>query len=397
MVAVFLGCMRPDLDGCGLIDLPAKHHSALTLSVRRIISMGMNDQTIPQKLLSSDERARRVMRGIVDGYLGSGQPVGSRVLSKNSDLGVSAATVRNVMADLEDAGLIFAPHTSAGRLPTELGLRLFVDGLMEVGNLSREDRSSIEAMSAGAGRSMDQVLSEATSALAGLTQSAALVVTPKVEASIRHIEFVPLSPGKALVVLVFDGGQVENRLIDVPAGLPLDGLSKAGNFLSARAQGKTLRESMSLVTTEIEAQRAELDALTAKLVEAGLASSIGGEGGEGSLILRGQSELLGSVQGQEDVDRLRRLFAALETKEIVQKLAGQANDAPGVQIFIGSQSELFGLSGWSMIMAPYKDKSADGEGQVIGAVGVIGPMHINYGRVIPMVDYTAQVVANALT
>ena len=154
---------------------------------------------------------------------------------------------------------------------------------------------------------------------------------------------------------------------------------------------------MSLVTTEIEAQRAELDALTAKLVEAGLASSIGGEGGEGSLILRGQSELLGSVQGQEDVDRLRRLFAALETKEIVQKLAGQANDAPGVQIFIGSQSELFGLSGWSMIMAPYKDKSADGEGQVIGAVGVIGPMHINYGRVIPMVDYTAQVVANALT
>ena len=202
-------------------------------------------------------------------------------------------------------------------------------------------------MSAGAGRSMDQVLSEATSALAGLTQSAALVVTPKVEASIRHIEFVPLSPGKALVVLVFDGGQVENRLIDVPAGLPLDGLSKAGNFLSARAQGKTLRESMSLVTTEIEAQRAELDALTAKLVEAGLASSIGGEGGEGSLILRGQSELLGSVQGQEDVDRLRRLFAALETKEIVQKLAGQANDAPGVQIFIGSQSELFGLSGWS--------------------------------------------------
>ena len=196
---------------------------------------------------------------------------------------------------------------------------------------------------------------------------------------------------------MFDGGQVENRLIDVPAGLPLDGLSKAGNFLSARAQGKTLRESMSLVTTEIEAQRAELDALTAKLVEAGLASSIGGEGGEGSLILRGQSELLGSVQGQEDVDRLRRLFAALETKEIVQKLAGQANDAPGVQIFIGSQSELFGLSGWSMIMAPYKDKSADGEGQVIGAVGVIGPMHINYGRVIPMVDYTAQVVANALT
>ena len=271
--------MRPGLDGCGLIDLPPKHHSALTLSVRRIISMGMNDQTIPQKLLSSDERARRVMRGIVDGYLGSGQPVGSRVLSKNSDLGVSAATVRNVMADLEDAGLIFAPHTSAGRLPTELGLRLFVDGLMEVGNLSREDRSSIEAMSAGAGRSMDQVLSEATSALAGLTQSAALVVTPKVEASIRHIEFVPLSPGKALVVLVFDGGQVENRLIDVPAGLPLDGLSKAGNFLSARAQGKTLRESMSLVTTEIEAQRAELDALTAKLVEAGLASSIGGEGG----------------------------------------------------------------------------------------------------------------------
>ena len=357
----------------------------------------MDDPNLSKQLLSGDERARSVMRGIVDGYLDSGQPVGSRVLSKNSELGVSAATVRNVMADLEEAGLIFAPHTSAGRLPTELGLRLFVDGLMEIGNLSHEDRSSIEAMNSSSGRSMDEVLSEATSALAGLTHAAALVVTPKSEASIRHIEFVSLSPGKALVVLVFDGGQVENRLIDVPPGLPLDGLSKAGNFLSARTQGKTLREAMMLVTAEIEAQRAELDALTASLVEAGLASSVGGSISKGSLILRGQSELLGNVQGQEDIERLKRLFAALETKEIVQKLAGQAHDAPGVQIFIGSQNELFGLSGWSMILAPYKDKSKNSDGQVIGAVGVIGPMHINYGRVIPMVDYTAQVVAKALT
>ena len=357
--------------------------------------MSPNTSTAAE-LLSVDERARQVMRGIVEGYLGSGSPVGSRHLSKSPELGVSAATVRNVMSDLEEAGLIFAPHTSAGRLPTELGLRLFVDGLMEVGNLSRNERASIAAKAASSGRSVDGVLSDATSALSGLAESAALVVTPKVEARLRHVEFVPLSTGKALAVMLLETGQVENRLIDVPAGLPLDGLVKAGNYLSSRGQGLTITQALSRVQKEINEQKAELDQLSAQLVQTGLANVVGGEGAQGTLIVRGQAELLRKVDGDQDVDRLRGLFAALETKETISKLVSQANEAPGVQIFIGSQNKLFGLSGWSMVLAPYKDTNSE-SGQVVGAIGVIGPMHMNYGRVVPLVDYTAQVVAHALS
>ncbi len=334
------------------------------------------------------ERAREIFRHIVDAYVETGEPVGSRTVSRKLGLGLSPATIRNVMADLEDAGLLYAPHTSAGRLPTDLGLRLFVDGLLQIGDLSAAERQAIEAQCNSAGRSLPEVLEQASEMLSGLSNCAGIVVAPKSERPLKHLEFVPLGPGRALVVLVTEDGQVENRLIDLPMGLPASSLIEAGNFLSARLAGRTIGEARSEILREIEQQRAELDQLAARVVEAGLAVWIGGPAGGGALIVRGQSHLLDDVQGVADIERVRALFAALETREAFARLLGAAENAGGIRIFIGAQSELFGVTGCSVVIAPYKG----GRDRVVGAIGVIGPTRIDYARIIPMVDYTAQVI-----
>jgi heat-inducible transcriptional repressor len=305
-------------------------------------------------------------------------------------MALSPATIRNVMADLEDAGLLYAPHTSAGRLPTERGLSVFVSGLLEVGGLSKEERESIDGKCAAAGRSFGDVLEEATSMLSGLSRCAGLVVAPKTERALKHVEFVHLGPGRALVVMVTEDGLVENRIIDVPMGLPPSSLIEATNYVSTRLVGGTLNETRSRVLTELEAHRAELDTLTSKVVEAGLATWAGDKGG--ALIVRGQANLLDEVTALSDLERIRALFAALETKEAMVRLLEAADQAQGVQIFIGAQSELFGLAGCSMIIAPYRNSRE----KIVGAVGVIGPTRINYARIIPMVDYTAQVIGRIL-
>ncbi|MDW8443086.1 MAG: heat-inducible transcriptional repressor HrcA [Acetobacteraceae bacterium] len=336
-------------------------------------------------------RSALILREIVEAYVETGEPVGSRTLSRRLPLALSPATIRNVMADLEDAGLIYAPHTSAGRLPTDRGLRLFVDGLLERGSLTPEEEEAIAARCAARGRSIEEVLEEASALLAGLSQAAGLVLAPKADAPLRHVEFVALGPGRVLVVLVGEDGSVENRIIEAPPGLPPSALTQATNYVNARIAGRTLEEARRAIEEEIRQARTELDALASKVVETGLATWSGGPSG-GALIVRGHARLLADVTALAQLEAIRTLFERLEAKETLLKLLELAQASEGVQIFIGSENRLFEAAGVSMIVAPYRNARE----RVVGAIGVIGPTRINYGRIIPAVDYTAKVIGRLL-
>jgi len=346
-------------------------------------------------LAALNERSREIFRQIVESYLATGEPVGSRNLSKLLPISLSPASVRNVMSDLEQLGLIYAPHTSAGRLPTEIGLRFFVDALMQVGDLTENDRRSIEAQIAGTHttKSMEAVLTEASQMLSGLTRSAGVVLTTKNNARLKHVEFVRLEPERALAVLVAEDGQVENRVVSVPTGLPTSSLTEATNFLNSRIRGKTLADLRAEIEKAVTQGQAELNQLTQKVIAAGLASWSGGDSEDRQLIVRGHAKLLEDLRALDDLERVRSLFDALETKRGVIDLLGRAERADGVRIFIGSENNLFSLSGSSTIVAPYRD----GQGRIVGVIGVIGPTRLNYARVIPMVDYTARVVSRLLS
>lgn len=336
-----------------------------------------------------NKRSREILRLIVDAYVETGEPVGSRAISKRLGMNLSPATIRNVMADLEELGLLHAPHVSAGRLPTEAGLRLFVHGLLQVGHLSDDERQTINGRASAAGRSLPEMLGEATSVLSGLSGCTGLVLAPKTDRPLKHLEFVSLGPGRTLIVLVTEDGLVENRVIETPLGIPAASLVMASNYLSARLIGRTIEEARSAILAEIETAQSQLDSLTAKLVEAGLAIR---SDNTGQLIVRGQSNLLEDVDDRADVLRIRSLFDALETKDTMLKLLEAANRAEGVQIFIGSENQLFAHTGCSMIITPYMNSRE----QVVGAIGVIGPTRLNYARIIPMVDYTAKVIGRLL-
>ncbi|TAN71541.1 MAG: heat-inducible transcriptional repressor HrcA [Magnetospirillum sp.] len=338
-----------------------------------------------------NERSREIFRHIVEAYVATGEPIGSRTLSHRLQVALSPATIRNVMADLEDFGLLYAPHTSAGRLPTQAGMRLFVNGLLEVGRMPEDERSQLDAQCRAAGKSMEQALSEALSALSGLSRCAGVVVAPKIQRMLKHVEFVWLGRHRALVVLVTEDGMVENRILDLPDGVEMSTLIEAGNYLNARLAGRSLDEVRGEITLELDQQRSQLDALTKRVVEAGLATWAGGDE-HGALIVRGQSHLLEDVTAVEDLERIRALFEALETSEQFLRLVDLTQTADGVQIFIGAENELFGVTGCSMIVAPYRDARE----RIVGAIGVIGPQRINYARIIPMVDYTAKVIGRLI-
>jgi heat-inducible transcriptional repressor len=344
-----------------------------------------------KNVIELSERSREIFREIVDAYVETGEPVGSRTLSRRLSVALSPATIRNVMADLEDAGLLFAPHTSAGRVPTEEGMRMFVNGLMELGTLGNEERDRIDGQCRATGKSVETMLEEALSTLAGLSRCAGLVLAPKTQIGLKHIEFIPLGPGRALVVLVTEDGLVENRVLELPREVTPSALVEASNFLNSRVVGRTLDETRDAVLAEIESKKSQLDALTGKVVAAGLATWAGGNKG-GQLIVRGQSHLLEDVTVLTDLERIRALFAALETREQLLRLLDLTNTAEGVQIFIGAENELFSVSGCAMIVAPYVN-SAD---RIVGAIGVIGPTRMNYARIIPLVDYTAKVIGRLI-
>ena len=346
-------------------------------------------------LQSLDIRSREIFRLIADSYMRDGEPVGSRNLARLLPSSLSPATVRNVMSDLEHLGLIYSPHVSAGRLPTQKGLRFFVDAFMEIGDLSEEERRVIDAQvkASGRGASLEHMLTEASTMLSGMSRGAGVVLAGKTETALKHIEFIQLDPDKALAVLVSHSGDVENRVIDLPAGVTVSQLHEASNYLNAHIRGRTLAEARAEIARLREETRMALDSLSQDLVEKGLAVWGGTESGTPSrLIVRGRANLLENVTAQADIELLKHLFADLETKEGLIQLLELAEQGSGVRIFIGSENKLFSLSGSSLVVAPYRDKDA----RVIGALGVIGPTRLNYARIVPMVDYTAQMISRML-
>ncbi|WP_438996552.1 heat-inducible transcriptional repressor HrcA [Candidatus Puniceispirillum sp.] len=339
-------------------------------------------------------RALDIFHTLVSAYLDGGQPVGSRTLAKLSPYDLSPASIRNNMSDLEEAGLLFSPHISAGRIPTQSGLRLFVDGLMEYDvNLAEDEQSSIDGECAARGISVSELLEKTSKTLSGLSKCASLVLSPSSDAGLQHFEFVPIGDNRALAVLVRADGQVENRLIDLPVGVPASLLTRANNYMNAKLEGHNMAAAMQMIRSEIAANKAEIDVLTAALVEQGLGLWSDGKGDEGAaLILRGHSILLEDVQAGDDLAEIRSLFDALEARENALRLLDATKQGDGVQIFIGAENNLFSNTGCSMVIAPYHNASRS----IIGAIGVIGPRHMNYAKIIPMVDYTSRAIARVL-
>lgn len=342
-------------------------------------------------LTALDQRARDIFRRIVETYLETGEPVGSRTISRGG-VQLSPASIRNTMQDLTMAGLLAAPHTSAGRIPTHAGLRLFVDGFLEIGDIGTEERREIDARLAGNGRGFDEALNAASSLLSGLAGGAGIVASPVRDAGVKHVEFVALGHDQALAVLVGDDGTVENRLMPLSAGVTPSTLQEASNFLNARLKGRPLAEARTEMRAELDAARLQLDAAAARLVEDGLAAWSGGPDRERSLIVRGRANLLQNHETAADLELVRVLFDDLEQKEQLIGLLDGVNAAQGVRIFIGAETRLFSLSGSAVIAAPYMN----GRQRVLGAIGVIGPARLNYARIIPLVDYTARVLGRML-
>ncbi len=336
-------------------------------------------------------RSREVFRLVVESYLETGGPIGSRTLTRSLSEKVSAATIRNVMQDLEHMGLLDSPHVSAGRIPTQHGLRMFVDGLLEVGDLQSDDRQKIDA-TVGEASDVNSLLDRVGSALSGMTHGASLVLAPKHEAPIKHIEFVSLAPDRALVVLVFADGNVENRVFTPPVGQTPSSLREAANFLNALAEGRTLSELRQTIGQEIQNRRQEIDTLARALVESGFALWDSDDDSYERLLVRGRSNLLDDAESV-DLERIRSLFDDLERKRDIAEFLELTEEGEGVRIFIGSENKLFSLSGSSLVVSPYMNSDR----KIIGAVGVIGPTRLNYGRIVPIVDYTAQLVGKLIS
>ncbi|MES2443013.1 MAG: heat-inducible transcriptional repressor HrcA [Pseudomonadota bacterium] len=336
------------------------------------------------------DRARDVFRILVESYLDHGTPVGSRTISKISGLNLSPASIRNVMQDLEELGLLAAPHTSAGRMPTDMGLRLFVDGMMQASEPSLEERAAIEAR-AGRSGPVEDAIANTTLALSGLSACAGLVLVPKREPVLKQFGFVPLADDRALAVLVGNDGSVENRVVDLPPGMDPSALQQAANYLSATLSGLTLSEARARIEREIHAERAALTSAARTLVERGLAVWSEDSGARPVLIVRGQAQLI-DLAATEDLDRVRQLLDELEGKEEIARLLDSAREGEAARIFIGSENKLFALSGSSVIAKPVRAL----DGRVVGVVGVIGPTRLNYARVVPMVDFTAATLARLL-
>lgn len=347
----------------------------------------------PSPLHDLNTRSREVFRRVVESYLQSGDPVGSKTLTRAMSEKLSAATIRNVMQDLEFLGLLDSPHVSAGRIPTQLGLRMFVDGLLEVESIDSSDLERIHASVDPADRDVAHMLDQVSGTLSRITRGASLVLTPKHEAAIRHIEFVSLAPDRALVVLVFSDGHVENRIFTPPAGQTPSSMREAANFLSSFAEGRTLTDLRAQFARELQDRRQEIDVLARDLVESGLA--VWENAGQVSerLIVRGRANLLPESDEAAELDRIRSLFDDLERKRDIAEFLDLAEEGQGVRIFIGSENKVFSLSGSSLVVSPYMNA----ERKIIGAIGVIGPTRLNYGRIVPIVDYTAQLIGKMIS
>jgi len=335
-------------------------------------------------LIDLNDRALGVFQYIVESYMKDGKWVGSRQLEPVFKC--SAATIRNVMADLEEMGLLRSPHVSAGRVPTETGLRYFVDGVLEVGTLSKVERAALEEDFKDKDQSIDSIFENASKALSGLSQSAGLVVAPKqANKTIHHVEFISLAPQQSLVVLVAQDGSIENRMIELPAGITPETLRQAGSFLSERLYGHTIGNMKTLIEQEISERQNEMDTLMTTVVQKGLARKLE----DGKLIVSGTSKLISDSKQTEELEALQKLYDQLEEKETVSRLLDASSEAEGVKIYIGSENSIFAGTGHSLILSPYKNE----QDNVVGAIGVIGPKHLNYAKMIPSVNYMAEILS----
>lgn len=340
----------------------------------------MSSPTLPDLT----ERAREIFRLVVEGYIANGQPVGSKALAGQGGVNLSPASIRSVLQELQDAGLLAAPHISAGRMPTDIGLRMFVDGIMQVAEPSAAERAQIERGLVSGG-TIENALAAASSALSELSAGAAVVMVPRREPRLAQLSFVALSPTRALAVLVGEDGGIENRVIELPEPVSASALEEAGNYLTSRLMGRTLAEAVALVRSEIAGGRSALDTASSDLVQRGLAVWSTDAAQRPVLVVRGQANLLDDAALQ-DIERVRQLLDELESTEAIASVLDAARLAQATRIFIGSENRLFSLSGSSVIASPWRD----GDGKVVGVVGVIGPTRLNYARVVPMVDFTAQ-------
>jgi heat-inducible transcriptional repressor len=339
-----------------------------------------------------NERSLKIFKELVDAFLETGEPIGSRTISRRLPASLSPATIRNVMADLEEAGLLYAPHTSAGRLPTDAGLQFFVHGLLEFGDLTEFDCLELEKTCQASGKDINSLLDQATTMLSGLSNCAGLVLAPKVESPLKQIEFVHLGENRALAILITEDGLVENRLFELHQGLQPFALQEASNYLTAKLSGKTLQQAQFVMQQELKEHQELLNSLTSDVIEQGLAVWSGDDASSRRLIVKGQSRLLQNVTMLEEVEQVRQLFNILESKEKFASLLDSAIQAEGVQIFIGAENALFKLSGCSLIVSPYKNSKQE----ILGAIGVLGPSRMNYGRIIPLVDYSAKIISKLL-
>lgn len=339
-----------------------------------------------------NQRSNEIFKQLVESYVETGEPVGSRTISRKMQQPLSPATIRNIMADLEDAGLLYAPHTSAGRLPTDQGLRYFVNALLEVGDIELNEKKQIEELATSTDKNIDDLLDILTDKLSGLSHCASIVMAPKIESPLHHIEFIHLSSERALVILVTQEGTVENRIITLPADFTPGILTKAAQYLNKYIYGKTLTEAIAFIKEQKILDQSNLDELTSKVVKQGLAMWSGHDQKNSSLIIKGQANLLKSVQEIQDLEQIKHLFSTLDAKDSMAKLLDSTLQAEGIQIFIGAENKLFSNAGCSMVVAPYKNSSQ----KIIGAIGVVGPQRMNYGRIIPLVDYTSKLISKLI-
>jgi heat-inducible transcriptional repressor len=338
-----------------------------------------------------NDRARDVFRIVVDSYLTTGEPVGSRTISKMGGMNLSPASIRNVMQDLEELGLLASPHTSAGRLPTETGLRLFVDGMMQVAEPSPDERAAIQSRISQSGP-IEDALAAASATLSGLSSYAGVVMVPTREVRLKQFSFVQLAPDQALAILVGDDGSVENRVVAIPLGVTASALNEASNFITARLSGLTLAEASARIAGEVAKERVALDKVSADLVKRGIALWSTDGANRSVLIVRGAANLI-DERAAADLDRVRLLLDEIEGKEEIARLLDSAREGSAAKVFIGSENKLFALSGSSVIAAPYHGR----DGRVVGVVGVIGPTRLNYARVVPIVDFTAQTLTRLMS
>jgi len=338
------------------------------------------------------ERSKKILKSVVETYLETGEPAGSETILKKVGIDLSASSIRTILANLQKDGLLYAPHTSAGRLPTDKGMRFFVDGLLEFGRLSKSEQENIKNQCQSKGSSFQEVLNEASKTISGLSNCAGIVVAPKFQNKIKHIEFIKLNSNKIMSIIASENGLVENRILDSKTNYNDNTLKQASNYLNSKFVGKTIDQIKLMISEEIKNSKNQLDSIATKLVKEGIIEIVPNLETP-YIFLHGQSSLLGEEVISKDLDQIRNLFDDIENKSNFLNVIENTRKGQGVQIFIGSQNFLFKHSGLSMVMAPYKNK----EQKIIGAIGVVGPTRLNYAKIVPLVDYTSKVVGRILS